>query len=109
VFRGRVLTCFIEDNAGLRMRDVIGVQNIAWECDYPHPDTTWPRSPENVMAQFDKAGCTDDEIHAMTWQNACRFYDHEPFEHIARDQATVGALRALAGDVDTTPRSFASA
>ena len=60
VFRGRVLTCFIEDNVGLRLRDVIGVDNIAWECDYPHPDTTWPRSPESVLAQFEKAGCTDE-------------------------------------------------
>jgi hypothetical protein len=52
---------------------VIGVENLAWECDYPHPDTTWPRSPENVMAQFAATGCTDDEIDKITWENACRF------------------------------------
>ena len=87
---------------------MIGVDNIAWECDYPHPDTTWPRSPESVLAQFEKAGCTDEEIHAITWRNACRFYDFSPFEHIDEAEATVGALRALAADVDTTPRSYAS-
>ncbi len=107
VFRGRVLTCFIEDNVGLQLRERIGVDSIAWECDYPHPDTTWPRSPENVLAQFERAACTDEEIQAMTWQNACRFYDFRPFEHVDPADATVGALRAQAVGVDTTPRSFA--
>jgi hypothetical protein len=61
------------------------------------------------MAQFVATGCTDDEIDKITWENACRFYGHRPFEHVHRDQATVGALRALAVDVDTTPRRFADA
>jgi len=108
VFKGRVLTCFIEDRAGLRLRDEIGVENIAWECDYPHPDTTWPRSPENLLAQFEATGCSDEEIHAMTWQNAGRFYQFDPFEHTRREAATVTALRALAADVDTTPVSYAA-
>jgi predicted TIM-barrel fold metal-dependent hydrolase len=108
VWNGRVLACFIEDRAGLRLRDVIGVDNIAWEADYPHPDTTWPHSPENLMAQFEAAGCSDDEMHKMSWQNACRFYQFDPFAHVERADATVGALRALATDVDTTARSFAN-
>ncbi len=36
------------------------------------------------------------------WENACRFFDWDPFEHTPKDQATVGALRALATDVDVT-------
>ena len=42
VFREHVLGCFIDDAAGVRSRDLIGVDNITWECDYPHSDTTWP-------------------------------------------------------------------
>jgi hypothetical protein len=38
----------------------------------------------------------------MTWQNACRFFDWDPFAHTAKEDATVGALRARAADVDTT-------
>jgi hypothetical protein len=109
VWNGRVLSCFIEDRAGLRLRDVIGVDNLAWECDYPHPDTTWPRSPENLAEQFTAAGCTDDEIHRITWRNACRFFGFDPFRHVPRQSATVGALRALADHVDTTPVSYAEA
>ncbi len=43
----------------------------------------------------------------ITWQNACRFYRFDPFQHTTREQATVGALRALATDVDTSTTSKA--
>jgi predicted TIM-barrel fold metal-dependent hydrolase len=106
VFRERVLTCFIEDTTGLGIRDAIGVENIAWECDYPHSDSTWPQSPETLMKSLEEVGVPDDEIELMTWKNACDFYRFDPFEHTPREQATVGALRAQATDVDTTPRQL---
>jgi predicted TIM-barrel fold metal-dependent hydrolase len=102
VFRDHILACYITDPSGLRLRDRIGIDNIAWECDYPHTDTTWPESPEFAWNELQTAGCTDEEIHKITWQNACRFFDWDPFAHTAKDQASVGALRALASDVDTT-------
>jgi hypothetical protein len=49
---------------------------------------------------------TDAEINKITWQNACRFYDFDPFAHIPKEQCTVGALRAQATDVDTTARRY---
>jgi predicted TIM-barrel fold metal-dependent hydrolase len=102
VFREHVLACFITDPSGLKLRDDIGIDIIAWECDYPHTDTTWPESPEWAWNELRNAGCDDDEIHKITWQNACRFFSWDPFAHTPREQATVGALRALAADVDTT-------
>ena len=48
---------------------------------------------------------TDDEIHKITWENSCRHFGYDPFAHIAKEAATVGALRALSPDVDTTIRS----
>jgi predicted TIM-barrel fold metal-dependent hydrolase len=104
VFREHILACYITDPSGLRLRDRIGIDNIAWECDYPHTDTTWPESPEQAWAELQTAGCTDEEINKITWENACRFFDWDPFAHTPRDQATVGARRALAGDVDVTRR-----
>jgi predicted TIM-barrel fold metal-dependent hydrolase len=102
VFREHILACYITDPSGLRLRDRIGVDIIAWECDYPHTDTTWPESPEFISNEFREAGCTDDEIHKITCKNACRFFDWDPFEHTPKEQATVGALRALATDVDVS-------
>jgi len=102
VFREHFLACFITDPSGLKLRHDIGIDLIAWECDYPHTDTTWPDSPELVWDEFQGAGCSDQDIDKITWENACRFFDWDPFAHTARDKATVGALRALAQDVDTT-------
>ncbi len=105
-FRDRVLVCFIDDEVGIEMRHRIGVENITWECDYPHSDSTWPQSPEVLMKSFRNVNVPDEDIHKITWENACRFYKFDPFEHTPREQATVGALRALATDVDTTPRRY---
>jgi len=35
VFRERFLTCFIADPVGVKLRHDIGMDNIAWESDYP--------------------------------------------------------------------------
>jgi predicted TIM-barrel fold metal-dependent hydrolase len=105
LFRQHILACYITDPSGLRLRDRIGTDIIAWECDYPHTDTTWPESPEFTWREFQDAGVIDDaEINKITWENACRFFGWDPFEHTPKEQATVGALRALAQDVDTTRR-----
>ena len=56
VFRDHILACYITDPSGLLLRDRIGIDNIAWECDYPHTDTTWPESPEFTWAEFQQAG-----------------------------------------------------
>jgi len=106
VFRKHVQTCFIDDETGLRNRDHIGIETLTWEADYPHSDSTWPQSPEVFMKSVERAGLRDDEIHLVTWENACRWYQFDPFQHRKREDCTVGALRALATDVDTTPREY---
>jgi hypothetical protein len=107
VFREHFLACFITDPTGLKLRHDIGIDVIAWECDYPHTDTTWPESPEFMWRELQGAGCTDGEIHQITWENSVRFFDWDPFAHTPKQQATVGALRALATDVDITRHSRA--
>jgi predicted TIM-barrel fold metal-dependent hydrolase len=102
VFRDHILACFITDPSGLKLRHEIGMDVIAWECDYPHTDTTWPESPEVLWKELQGAGCTDGEIAKITWENSARFFGWDPFKHTAKDQATVGSLRALAKDVDVT-------
>ena len=70
IFRDHVLACFISDPSGLKARHEVGIDIIAWECDYPHTDTTWPESPELVWSELSAAGATDEETHKITWQNA---------------------------------------
>jgi predicted TIM-barrel fold metal-dependent hydrolase len=104
VFLEHVVLCFISDPVGLELaRDHIGVDRITVEIDYPHSDTTWPRSPEQLHGEFDRAKLTDAEINAITYENAMRFFRYDPFVHVPKEDATVGALRAAAIGVDTAP------
>lgn len=102
IWKKNFLGCFISEPTNLRIIDRIGEHTVAWECDYPHSDSTWPNSPEVLMEEFVNAGIADDVIHQITWENACRFYDWDPFRRTPKEQATVGALRSLATDVDTS-------
>ena len=95
------LFCFHEDDFGLSVRHQVGIDQIAWECDYPHADSTWPRSPELLWDSIKTF--PQEEIEKITWRNAARFLDIDPFERIERSEATVGALRAMAGHVDLAP------
>jgi predicted TIM-barrel fold metal-dependent hydrolase len=105
VFREHSLACYVTDPSALKIRHDIGIDIIAWECDYPHSDSIFPDAPEFVLAELAGASVPDEEIHQITWQNSCRFFDWEPFAVVPREKATASALRALAEDVDTTTRS----
>ena len=105
MFNERFITCFIDDPFGVENRAHLNLDNVTWECDYPHSDSTWPTAPETVMRSL--VGVPDDEIDRMTHRNAMRHFQYEPFRYRERAQCTVGTLRAEATDVDITPRSRA--
>jgi predicted TIM-barrel fold metal-dependent hydrolase len=101
VFRDQIITCFIDDAVGMEVRHHLNLDQVCWECDYPHSDSTWPTAPEQAARYLD--GLPRDEIDRITHLNAMRAFSYEPFSHIPKQEATVGALRARATDVDTTP------
>ena len=102
IFREHIVTCFIDDAVGVRNRDLIGLDSITWECDYPHSDSTWPNAPEALWQSL--AGVPDAEVDAITHKNAMKHFSYDPFKHVPRDKANVAALRAQAKHVDTAPR-----
>jgi predicted TIM-barrel fold metal-dependent hydrolase len=102
VFRRHFLTCFIDDAAGVQARHTIGLDAISWECDYPHSDSTWPEAPERLLRSL--AGVPDEDIDKITHRNALRWFGSDAIGAVGgRANATVGALRRLAGDVDLAP------
>ncbi|OBF49643.1 amidohydrolase [Mycobacterium sp. 852002-53434_SCH5985345] len=107
VFREHSLACYVTDKTSLKLRHEIGIDIIAWECDYPHSDCFWPDAPEQVLAELNAAGADDNDINKITWGNACRFFSWDPFARTPRDRATVKSLRANAVDVDVSIRSRA--
>jgi predicted TIM-barrel fold metal-dependent hydrolase len=104
VFRRHFLTCFIADPFGVATRHHVGIDNICWELDYPHSDSTWPTPGETLLAACD--GVPDAEIDRMTHENAMRWYSFDPFAHRPRERATVAALRAESPGHDVAIRSM---
>jgi predicted TIM-barrel fold metal-dependent hydrolase len=102
VFREHFLTCFISDPVGIALRDRIGIDNIAWEADYPHSDSMWPSAPEELASEFATYSVSDADIVKMTHENAMRWFSFDPFSHMTKEEASVGALRRQAAGHDVS-------
>jgi predicted TIM-barrel fold metal-dependent hydrolase len=102
VFREHFLTCFIADPPGVKLRHDIGIDNIAWEMDYPHSDSMWPHAPEELVEVLNAEDVTPAEADKMTHENAMRWYSFDPFAHVPKDEATVAALRRRAAGHDVS-------
>ncbi len=72
-FRRQCYVCFIHDEAGVFARHLIGVDNLMWESDYPHTDTTWPFSHDWVEKSM--PGIPAEERQKITYGNAARVYN----------------------------------
>jgi predicted TIM-barrel fold metal-dependent hydrolase len=46
----QVYGCFYDDFSGLDLRGAIGIDQITFETDYPHQDSTWPRTLDTVRS-----------------------------------------------------------
>jgi predicted TIM-barrel fold metal-dependent hydrolase len=74
-FRRQIFANFLDDAAGLTCRHNIGVDNLMFETDYPHSDTTFPRSREIAAELFKEVPA--DETRKIVRDNAIRFFDLE--------------------------------
>lgn len=57
LFRKHVYGCFFDDPHGLLNLEHIGVDNVTYESDYPHSDSTWPNTraiAEDQMKHLDR-------------------------------------------------------
>jgi predicted TIM-barrel fold metal-dependent hydrolase len=71
-FHRNVTLAFQEDGLGVRDRHIIGVDNLAWGSDYPHPESTFPRSRQIIEEVL--ADCTEEEKAKIAGQNIARIY-----------------------------------
>ena len=71
-FHRNVFISFQEDAVGIRLRDIIGVDNMQWGSDYPHPEGTFPRTRE-ILEEI-LADCTEEEKAKIIGENAASMY-----------------------------------
>ena len=72
VFHRNCFVDFQEDAQGIKNRDIIGVDNILWGSDYPHTESTWPRSRQFI--EYTLAECTEEEKRKIVSGNSARIY-----------------------------------
>jgi predicted TIM-barrel fold metal-dependent hydrolase len=62
--------CFFRDSHGLKNLDAVGEDNITFEVDYPHSDSTWPDTRQIAEEMF--AGLTEEQTYKIVRGNAIR-------------------------------------
>jgi len=69
-YRKHVFGCFFKDRHGLESLHRIGVDNVTFETDYPHTDSTWPDTKEIATKMV--AGLPDETVYKIMRGNAIR-------------------------------------
>jgi predicted TIM-barrel fold metal-dependent hydrolase len=72
LFHRQVYATFEEEPLGPQLIPLLGPDNFMWACDFPHPDSTWPRSREAIEHAL--AGLSDDAIRKVTGENCRKLY-----------------------------------
>jgi len=72
-FHRNVFAGFQEDAMGIRDRHIIGVDNLLWGSDYPHVESTFPRSRQIIEEVL--GDCTEEEKAKIAGGNAARIYN----------------------------------
>jgi predicted TIM-barrel fold metal-dependent hydrolase len=72
-YYGRIFGCFTADHHGLQNLDSVGRDNICFETDYPHTDTTWPTSKE--YAEKITAHLDDEMTYKVLRGNAIKMLE----------------------------------
>lgn len=71
-FQRNMMATFEEDTYGVSQRHRLGIENLMWATDYPHPDSTWPHSQQVLDTHFKEVPV--DEARLMIGGNAARVY-----------------------------------
>ena len=72
-FHQNIFLGFQEDALGIRDRDIIGVDSLLWGSDYPHFESTFPRSRQIIDEIL--VDCTEEEKAKIAGGNSMRIYN----------------------------------
>ena len=72
--KGRLFGCVVEDDLGLRQRG-LGVDQLTFESDYPHMDSSWPTTAQYAARVLAEAEYTQEEANKVLRENAIDLFD----------------------------------
>ncbi len=70
--RQHVHFTFMRDRCWVPLRETIGIDRIMWASDYPHLDSTWPKSREAIEGIL--KGVPEAESRKVVGENAAKLY-----------------------------------
>jgi predicted TIM-barrel fold metal-dependent hydrolase len=71
---GRIFGCIFDDLYGLQSRHIVGMDQIMFETDYPHADSTWPDSRAVAEKLISAAELNEEETWKFLRGNAIKCY-----------------------------------
>jgi hypothetical protein len=71
-WRRNLFVVFQEDDVVVQLRHRIGIDNLIWGNDFPHSESTWPKSRQFLDLMFE--GVALDERRKLTCDNAARIF-----------------------------------
>jgi len=74
-FRRQVMVSFWFEESGVALRHMIGIDNMMWEADFPHPTSTYPNSRATILKCLD--GVPEEEQQRLLQTNAERVFGIE--------------------------------
>ena len=80
--KGHVWFCIFDDETGLANRDVVGMDQITFEVDYPHADSTFPHTQEVATKIVQRAELTTEETYKLLRGNAINLYHLDRYHGI---------------------------
>ena len=84
-FEDNVRVTFFHDGVGTRMLGSWGIEQCMWSNDFPHPNSTWPRSRE-VVAR-DLGHLPEESRRRLLRDNACRLYDIDAPDRLPQESS----------------------
>ena len=77
--RPRLRLHLLDDLHGLKSRDEVAMEHILFECDFPHPNGSFPDSRHRAWELSSKAGLNEHEVHQLLRGNAINVYGLQRF------------------------------
>ena len=71
-FKSNMFLSFQEDALGIQLREYVGVNTLMWGSDYPHAESTFPKSREIVDQIME--GVPEDEKALIVGENCARVF-----------------------------------
>ena len=87
-FRRNFWFCTLNDPSAMAQRDLIGIDRITFEVDYPHADTSWPDTQDRVHALLGALPKQDAEM--ISWRNASALFRHPVPVEVQADPEAFG-------------------